>query len=123
MKTSFKSFLSLCAIFSLTSGLAVAQDNGPAEVVIAADSCTLRTEFGVQEVGDLVGIIASSENGNINFTCTYEGEPTTTGRAIVWNFDITGTKCKVPGGLFTDDWHEVISASGKIKLVCHYKQD
>ena len=124
MKSSIKSFVSLCAILSLSSGLALAQDNGPANVIIATDGCTFKLETGTTSdpvTGDLVAIMANSANGNINFTCTYDGEPTSTGRAVVLNYDNTdGGLCGYPGGT-TEDWHQVISAKGKTKLICHVR--
>lgn len=123
MKASVKSLVSLCAIFSLSSGLALAQANGPA-VKITEDGCTFKLEDGTSSypvLGDLVAIIANSENGNINFTCSFDGDPTSTGRAVVLNYDNTdGGLCFFPGGS-TEDWHQVISANGKTKLVCHVK--
>ena len=130
MKKSIKSIVSLCAIYSLTTGLALAE---PADVVIGDENCTLRTEgyydedAGFYVVGPLVSgerhkVTSNNENGNISITCSQEFEPTTTGRSVIYNFENTGLLCYV-SGFGTDDWHQVISRNGNAKLTCHYHSD
>ena len=121
MKVSIKSFVSLCAIYFLTSGLALAQ------VVIDFDGfCTLYEEVdgeltGVHVVGDdKVKITTSSANGNINLTCSAKVPAPNSGRSVVFNYDNTGRYCNV-SNTETDDWHQVTSANGNAKLTCHLK--
>ncbi len=120
MKVSIKFFAPLCAICLLTSGSVLAD---PAEVTIEDDLCSMLGESeGVFVQGDLHQVEASSANGNIKVSCSQDLEPTTTGRSVIFNFDNTGIMCTAMGNP-TDDWHQVISRSGKAKLTCHYRAD
>jgi len=98
------------------SGLAFAER---AEVFIDADGCGLLTETGFM-AGDLHQVTANSSNGNIKLTCSQDLDPTSTGRSIIYSFDNTGVIC-FAGLASTEDWHQVISRSGKAKLTCHFK--
>jgi len=128
MKTSIKSFVSLSAIYFLTSGLAIAE---PADVIIGDTSCTLATEVnGYPSVfveGVRHKVTSNSENGNISVTCSQDLKPTSTGRSVIFNFDFPeGARCGVRDEVdptiiyYTEDWHQIISRSGKAKLVCIY---
>ena len=122
MKKSIKSIVSLCAIYSLTTGLAFAES---ADVIIGDTSCTLATESGVFVNGERHKVTSNSENGNISITCSRDFEPTSTGRSVIFNFDNTNAKCGVKDEVtnetyYTDDWHQIISRSGQAKLVCNY---
>jgi hypothetical protein len=124
MKTSIKSFVSICALYSLTFGLAFAQSEPrPAEAIIGDGWCSVFDEDGISTIkgGDLAAIVASSVNGNINMTCSFElGVPTSNGRTVVLNYDSTNAVCRSPFGT-TEDWHQVITSKGKFKLSCHFK--
>ena len=130
MQTSIKSFVSLCAIYFLASGLALAE---PADVSITEDGCALLNENEVPVGGgDSVSISANNDNGNITLTCSKDLPPTTSGRSVIFNYDNTtdpddvtlGRTCRVSKNpeIRTEDWHQVISAMGKAKLTCHYKK-
>ena len=122
MKTSIKSLVALCATFALTSGLVLA-DTAPAEIFIFADGeCGMLDEFGAGFVmGEGVQISANSANGNVTLICSAEADRPESGRSVIWNYDNTGgSLCGTLDGA-TDDWHQVISASGKAKLTCHLK--
>jgi len=128
MKTSIKSFVSLCAIYFLASGLALAE---PAVVFVDEDGCGLLKEDWTWPVdsddviiGDLHQVNVNNDNGNVHVTCSQDIEPTSTGRSVIFNFDNTdGLKCRISRipDVTTEDWHQVISRNGKAKLVCHYK--
>ena len=129
MKSFIKSFAALCAVYFLATGFAVAE---PAEVLVDANGCAFLHELYTLPlsnipseldviVSDQHKISVNNENGNVNFTCSQDVEPTTTGRAVVFNFDNTGLTCKV-GSERSEDWHQVISRRGKAKLVCHYHE-
>jgi len=117
MKVSIKLFAPLCAICLLTSGSVLAD---PAGVTIEDDHCFMLDEFNGFVQGDLHQVEASSSNGNIKVSCSQDLEPTTTGRSVIFNYDNTNIMCGAMGNP-TDDWHQVISRSGKAKLTCHYK--
>ena len=122
MKTSIKSLVSLCATFALTSGLALA-DTTPAEIFIFTDGeCGMVDEFLTGAIlGEGKQISANSANGNVTLICKAETDRPESGRSVVWNYDNTGGMlCGTLDGA-TDDWHQVISASGKAKLTCHLK--
>lgn len=120
MKTSIKFFVALCATYFLASGLALAE---PADVFIDEGGCGLLNEDNVPvDNGDLVSISANSANGNATITCSIDLPRTTTGRSVVFNYDNTDRLCRMTGGNRTEDWHQVISASGKAKLTCHYME-
>ena len=128
MKSPVKLLVSLCTIGFIVSGPALAE---PATVSINADSCVLITDLSAgdgldTESGDRRQVIsANNENGNVNYSCSADLDPTVSGRSEVYNqervFELTGItiQCKVYG-VVTDDWHQVISRSGKAKLSCHF---
>jgi len=64
-------------------------------------------------------VVTSSGNGNLN--CTAQVTPSASGHAATFDFASTGLLCSVPGGGFTDKWHETVSASGNATLSCHSK--
>ena len=119
MKISIKSFVSLCVIYFLASGLATAE---PADVVkIDETGCWMLAEVGFIQ-GDLHQVSVNNENGNIKVSCSQDLDPTSTGRSIIYNYDNTGIECGAMGHP-TKDWHQVISSDGQAKLTCHYKDD
>jgi|GEM_PF-4917941 len=63
--------------------------------------------------GDIV--ITSSGNGNMK--CKATGVGNSTGSAVIWNNANTGLLCGTAAGV-TDDWHNVVSASGNVTLQC-----
>jgi len=127
---SIKTLVSLCTIYFLASGLAMAE---PADVFITEDGCGLIREHWTSPVsgddvivGDLHQVSINNDGGNINVTCSQDFEPTSTGRSVIFNYDNTDrAKCKVSVDpeIRTEDWHQVISRNGKAKLICHYKAD
>jgi hypothetical protein len=118
MKTSLKSLVSLCAIYFLASGAALA---GPAEISISEGGCVLiNQELTAVVTGDLREVSSNNQNGNATTSCTHQFEfANDPKRAIVYSFDNTGARCDV-GGVLSKDWHQVINANGKAKLTCHH---
>jgi hypothetical protein len=119
MNISIKSGLAVCAVYLLAMGSVFADT---AEVTIEMDGCLMYDEDLVVVSGDVHQVATSSENGNIKVSCSTDLEPTSTGRSVIYNFDNTGSLCGAMGSP-TDDWHQVISRSGKAKLTCHYRAD
>ena len=131
MKLSIKSFVSLCAVFFLTSGLAIADlPDTAADFYVLDGICGMLDEWGhpapnVDVEGNAltegVNISANSANGNVTLICSQDMVRTDPKprRSVIYNYDNTGEKlCGTLGGA-TADWHQIISASGKAKLTCH----
>ena len=134
MKISIKYFFALLAVYSLSVGLALA---GPA-LVIGIDGCGLLdgNGFGTNMGASGITVSANSSNGNVMHTCSADVAPDSSSkRSKIWSVentfgffcddpsdDIDGCVCGIDGtDILTDDWHQVVSASGKTKLVCHFK--
>jgi len=117
---SFKTLLSVCAIYILTSGLVLAQTETAPAFVNPDGTCGLFDENQEIVVGSSLSISANSANGNVTLICTYIFEQVDLTRTKIWDFENTGVKCGTIGGS-TDDWHEIISPSGVAKLTCHFK--
>jgi len=128
MKSIYTYFFALIAIFSLSIGSAIAE---PA-VVIGIEGCTLLGGNGEIEayVGSGITVSAHSSNGNVKHTCKGDVTPPDSGRSAIWNYDNTeflqpgygGVLCGIDGtSAVTDDWHQVVSSSGKAMMVCHFK--
>jgi len=62
-------------------------------------------------------IITSSGNGKL--TCKASDLANSTGQAVKYDFESTGQFCGTALGI-TDDWQEVVSASGQATLQCRY---
>lgn len=127
MNKSIKIFSSLCAVYFLATGLVLAEAAG---VSIIDGLCGVLDENGVGfRHADTEGlqISANSANGNITVTCSLDQERPSTKRSVIFNYDLLEEECTVGRDsegmpIKTKDWHQVISASGKTKLSCHYKQ-
>jgi hypothetical protein len=124
---SIKSLLSMCVMYLLTSGLVLAQ-TAPAEIYVFPDgTCGMFDEFGTGPVwGDQTNISANSANGNLTMICSVKMvERPQIKRSKIWNYDNTNEGlCSTQNGdetIFTDDWHEVITPSGNVKLTCHFR--
>jgi hypothetical protein len=61
-------------------------------------------------------IITSSGNGKL--TCKVSGVANSTGKAVIYNNANTGGLCGITGVGVTDDFQEVVSASGQATLQC-----
>ena len=67
--------------------------------------------------------ILVAPNGKAKLTCSAEGLPNASGRAVFWNNQNTNRLCGVTlnGVLYvTPDWHETVSASGNAHLVAFF---
>lgn len=124
MKSTFKYITTLLAIYLLSIGSALAE---PA-LVIGIEGCTLLDGNGNIEVavGSGITVSANSSNGNVMHTCSATVTPPDSGRSAIFNVDNTGYPCGLDDGFggnvaVTDDWHQVVSKSGKAKMVCHFK--
>jgi hypothetical protein len=132
MNSPVKLLVSLCTIGFIVSGPALAE-SATVSISISEDNCILISDLSasdgelVTERGDRRRVIsANNENGNANYSCSADLDPTESGRSEVYNqervFELTGIviRCDLPGYDSTDDWHQVISRSGKAKLSCHF---
>jgi hypothetical protein len=98
-------------------GAAIAK-SANAAVVIKGGSCSLLDASGVVVAGQKFHAV-TNRNGS-KATCRAKGFTNTTGKAIRFNFANTGVQCQTPGGL-TNRWHQVITPSGRARVVCHFR--
>ena len=72
--------------------------------------------------GDIVplgsGDVVITSSGNGKRSCKASGVDNSTGSAVIWNFANRGLLCLVQGVGPTDDWQNVVSASGQVNLQC-----
>ncbi len=116
--------LALFSVLFFSSSTAFAD----AAVIIDFDGCSLLNGDGnaVVLTDQAVTITAQSNQDNYNQICTADVAPPSTGHAAVFNTDNTGgAECAIVINadretVSTTDWHEVVSASGKAKLLCHF---
>jgi hypothetical protein len=116
MKNVFR-VLAICLVFGGVFALSgfTADDNNAA-VVIKDTGCTVLNGDGGAEFVE--GRITVMNNGGVtNFICKGKGVPNSTGQAVKFNFENTGFLCNTSGGV-TDDWQNVVSASGNVTLHC-----
>ena len=123
-KSTFNISITLLTIYLLSVGSAFAE---PA-MVIGIDKCTLLdgNGFVAFEAGSGVTVSAQSSNNNSMHTCSANVIPPDSGRSAIFNIENTGFPCGLDDGFggnlaVTNDWHQVVSARGKAKLVCHFK--
>jgi hypothetical protein len=103
---------------------AVAQaDPGGGAVVITNTSCVL-----IDTEGDLFGstdvrqFTVITPSGRINHYChgqLPEGSSAPDKAMVFGSADVGGILCATPGGGLTDDWHEVITPSGNVRINCN----
>lgn len=92
-------------------------------VVIDTGTCHMKDGNGNAIVTHDVHITANKNN--VLFRCDASVTASDTGQAVHYNFDTTdGAHCVVNTGVTglqtTDDWQEVVSASGQATLSCHF---
>jgi hypothetical protein len=70
-------------------------------------------------------IRTQSEEGNVNYICKVDDVPNSTGKAVKFTSEdnpfVEGLVCLDSQGGETTQWVEVVSASGKATLQCHFK--
>jgi hypothetical protein len=113
----------LLATLALVLGLIVVPGVAAAKspngaVVIKGGACTLFDGTGALVAGEKFHAV-TNRNGS-KATCRAKGLANPTGKAVKFNFANTGAQCATPGGL-TSRWHETVSASGRAKIVCHFR--
>ena len=128
MKSKVKFIITLIPIYLISAGLAFAESEDEG-VVIDIDKCSIFDGNGIIQRDFGTGITVSAQSGNNNtiHTCSAEVAKPDSGRSAIFNIDnvtINGTRprCRLKGTDFiTEDWHQVVSANGKAKLICHFK--
>jgi len=100
-----------------------------AQAVVIKDTSIviLDTAYDYYEVFNTVKVMTPSQNGNFNVSShgILEGVPLPT-RAVVLDYDVIPVPCKVDFNgvtVQTDDWHEVITPSGRVNISCHFNID
>ena len=136
MKYTTKYLFALLAVYLLSVGSVIADS----ALVIGIDGCSLLDGNGdiAFQAGSGVTVSAQSANGNVMHTCSADVplfiDENGKKRTKIWSVentegfrcdspydDIPGCVCSIDGtDILTDDWHQVVSASGKSKLVCHF---
>jgi hypothetical protein len=74
--------------------------------------------------GDGVIVVTESPNGNWTIACTGrlpEGNRLPD-RAVVWTVEDVGGYCGIPGWIVTTDFHELITPSGQVHLICNFPE-
>ena len=121
-------FLAIFAVTFLSSSTVWADSDNSA-LLIGIDGCVLLDGNTIPQAasGSGVTLETQSHNGNAIHICTTTVEPPASGHAAVYNYDSIGVLCglddpnAVNGNIaITEDWHEVVSASGQAKLVCNF---
>jgi hypothetical protein len=106
----------LMALLGLAS--AAQADPGNGAVVIKDGVCGLFDGNGAVVLSDSShSVVTPSDNGMIK--CQADVTPAAAGGTVKYNFANTGVLCGGPLGV-TEDWQEVVSASGKATLTCKF---
>jgi len=115
-----KILLALAFAALMVSGVASANN---AAVVIMGSSCgVLDGNGGFAIAQNTHSVRTNSANGNAMFACKTDVEPPVSGKAVTYSFESTGQTCglaTIDGFVSTENWHETVSAKGKVTLVCH----
>jgi hypothetical protein len=111
----------MVAAFSVQAESTPASDAAPA-LVISDFGCNLIDGNGAFAfTTDTHGVVTNSNNDNAMMRCQAQVTPSPDGRAVRWSQDThPGLQCNVLGRL-TDDWRNVVSASGNATLICQFK--
>jgi hypothetical protein len=88
-------------------------------VVIRDFSCGLLDgNGGAVGTTNTFAVVTDSETGAVMLRCQADVTPSSSGKAVQWNYDNTGLLCGVLVGV-TSKWREVVSAQGNATLHCH----
>jgi len=117
----------MLAVFAFMFLFSSAVSAEPA-LLIGIDGCVLLDGNGNAVVGTGVTIDSRSANDALTHICSTDVAPPASGHAAIFNVDSWApyrVLCGIDDGeggdlAQTEDWHEVVSASGKAKLVCQF---
>lgn len=94
---------------------------------VYAEPAIILTEFGCGLLdGDGDGVFTtdtkvvssvSNDGSNINLKCYASGVANSTGKAVKWNYDNTGSLCGTQYGS-TNDWRIVVDTEGNAVMTC-----
>ncbi|MFT7128701.1 MAG: hypothetical protein ACI89U_000809 [Gammaproteobacteria bacterium] len=105
----------------LVSGLmlsSVAAYSDPAIIITDSGCGMLDGDGNFTSATDVHSVNSvNGKGGNIMLKCSVKGVANSTGAAVKWDYDSTGTSCNTLYGA-TTDWSEVVSASGNATLIC-----
>jgi len=103
-----------------------------AQAVVIKDTSIviLDTAYNPYEVFNTVKVMTPSQNCNVNVSShgvlgDWYPEPLPT-KAVILDYDVIPVPCIVNFDgieVRTNDWHEVITPSGRVNLSCHFKCD
>ena len=116
--------LTAAAALIVAAGPATAQaDPGGGAAVIVNTSCVLvDAQGGLFPSNDVRQFTVITPSGRINHYChgqLPEGSPAPANALILNGFAETGITCVTPGGGITQDWQEVITPSGNVRINCN----
>jgi hypothetical protein len=105
---------------ALVAGLSVPAGARAGAVVIKDNGCGLFDGDG-NIVWGTSPIHVSNSGGVEILKCSVKNVANSQGRAVHYSFASTNMACGVNGGS-TEDWNEVVSASGNATLTCRLKK-
>jgi hypothetical protein len=96
-------------------------------VVVRSDgNCTLFDGNGMEVSGTAFkATFTQSNSGNATAQCVGDVTPSSTARAVHYNFQTTGELCVIfdPTTMATrttQNWEETVSATGNARITCHF---
>jgi len=96
--------------------------------IASANPAVIMTDFGCAGIGgstnESLSVATTSTNNNAMMSCKLQVSPPIEGTKVEHNFESTGLLCGMFtsfGGVATEDWKQVVSASGQSTIVCKYK--
>lgn len=114
----FSVFFVLAGVLAMVGTRAVQAASDNAAIVINDIGCGLLDGDG-NFAFTTNSHVVSTNSGNSMITCKADVAPSTTANgAVHHDYASTGLLCSTTFGV-TDDWHEVVTPSGKASLVCH----
>jgi hypothetical protein len=110
--------ISLAVAAPLVLGLASSSASAEGAKVLDVSKCTILDGYGELYPTTDKNQAVYNKNGDV-LRCSAKNIPTP-GQVARFNQENTGYKC-CTGRHLTDDWHEVVSASGNATLICKFK--
>jgi hypothetical protein len=111
--------LTLSAVALVASLSVSTRASSAGAIVIKDELCGLFDGDGGVVMGS--GSIQVTNQGGFSLLkCSVKNVPNSTGRAVRYDFASTGMPCGTANGS-TEDWQEVVSASGNATLTCRYR--
>lgn len=116
-----KLLLSAIPIFVMTSALADFEE-GAAFIDESAGKCAVKNDMGdrITTMNSRIVATRNADLGTVHLKCTFDGEPTFSGKAWTNHGFMCGTYLPGMGMLMTLDTHVKQTPKGKMTLTCHF---